>query len=367
MNLDFSPSRNPAVRSWKQQGRKAFGVMGRAVPEELVYAAGIFPVQLLGSPQPIRQAMDYLDVWTCHYIQSILDLGLNGEYEVLDGIVIPHLCDATFSLAGALEVFVEVPYFYWLPHPHSAKVAGALPFFVEELTVLKRSIEKFAKTEITKEALTDAIGIYNKNRDLLREIYDLRGKDKPLVSGVEATEMVMSSMLLPKEESNKILTQRIEEIKRREGLQITGPRLLISGSHFHDLGLFKLVESHGAMAVADDLDTGSRYFWESVDIELDPLEAVAKHRLLDNIPDASFAAERATEKRLDYILGMVKRYSVDGVIFALQEWCDTHKYDEPFLKEELRKAGIPTTTIAIGGTSDTPPVKTRLEAFLETF
>ena len=367
MNFDFLPSRNPAVSLWKGQGKRVFGVVGRAIPEELVYAAGIFPVQLLGSSQSIKAATEYLDVWTCHYIQSVLDLGLNGEYKALDGIIIPHLCDATWALAGALEVFVDLPYFYWLPHPHSAKVAGALPFFVEELTVLKRTIEEFLKTDITEEALKNAIETYNKNRQLLREIYDLRGKEKPLVSGVEATEMVMSSMLLPKEESTKMLAQRIEETKKREGLQITGPRLLISGSHFHDLGLFKLIESRGAMVVADDLDTGSRYFWESVDTEMDPLEAIAKHRLLDSIPDASFAAERATEKRLDYILSMVKRYNVDGVIFALQEWCDTHKYDEPFLKEELRKAGVPTTTIAIGGISDTAPIKTRLEAFLEIF
>ena len=365
---DFLPSRSNSVIAWKKEGKKVFGIVSRTVPEELIYAAGIFPLHLLGSPETIKEAADCFDRWTCHWAQSVLDLGLAGEYEVLDGMVVPQMCDALIGLAGALESFIEMPFFYWLPHPHSAKGEGALEFFIEELERLKSSLEDFSGTEITTESLRRAIKLYNRNRSLLKEVYDLRGSSEgALISGVEATEMVLSSLLMPKEKSNRVMAQRIREAKGRNApLRIKGPRLLISGCVLHDLKLFELIESYGAMVVADDLDTGSRYFWDPVDISPEPLEAIAKHRLLSNIPDAAFAAERATEERLDYIISLVRRYRVNGVIFALQAWCDVHEFDRLFLTEQLQQAGIPVLTIKVGGSSVDAQIKTMVEAFLET-
>ena len=52
---------------------------------------------------------------------------------------------------------------------------------------------------------------------------------------------------------------------------------MIAGSDLDDPGFVKLIEDSGGLVVADDLCTGSRYFWE--DVSGDPLEALARRYL----------------------------------------------------------------------------------------
>lgn len=341
------PAQNKSLQQWKAQGKNVFGYMCSATPEEIIYAAGILPVRLLGNPMNLEKVQGYYPAFTCYVCRSALELGLAGEYKELDGIVVPHMCDGTYGLAGVVEHYIKPPYFYWLPHPHSAKAIGAHDFWLKELTLFKGTLEEFSSTEITDQALSKAIEVYNENRALLREVYDLRGRTQPVISGFEAARLVLLSLLAPKEESNKLISQFLEEAKKRDApLQLDGPRLHISGSVFFDLELFKLIESLGGIVVSDDLCTGTRYFWEPVDTALPPLEAIVR-RYLEKVPCPCMAAEGALEERLEYILEMVKRYKADGVIFSLQKYCDTHQFDHPFLVEELQKAGLPVLTVEV--------------------
>ena len=58
---DVYQNRHEVAKQWKQTGRRVFGYYYSPVPEELMYAAGILPVQIIGSMEATPKADMYLE------------------------------------------------------------------------------------------------------------------------------------------------------------------------------------------------------------------------------------------------------------------------------------------------------------------
>ncbi len=187
-------------------------------------------------------------------------------------------------------------------------------------------------------------------------------KEPPLISGVEALDIVLSSMVTSKEKHNKLLGQLLAEVSNRADPPKDGVRLLVSGSAMDNSEPIKIVEAAGGSVVADDWCTGSRYFWDLVGSEGDPLRAIAK-RYLDKVP-SSFMLER--EERFRHTIEMAKWFDVEAVIIFVLKFCDAHMFDTPQLMEELNALGLPVLYLewehSLSGLAQ---LKTRIEAFLE--
>ena len=84
-----------------------------------------------------------------------------------------------------------------------------------EVEAFKKSIEEWTGSMITDEALDHAINVYNTNRRLLRQVYEMRRLENPVVSGTEAMAMVLSSQIMDKEEHNRLLADAIKELRQR--------------------------------------------------------------------------------------------------------------------------------------------------------
>lgn len=363
------PSQNQSLREWQEQGRKAIGYLCLNVPEEIMYAGGILPVRILGSTENLLQALDYFPGFSCYFARSALEMGLRGEYKVLDGVVTTRCCDTAFWLRHVIEKIVKPFYNYCLIRPLHVQAEGAYEFFLQEINRFKTSLEHlilFSGEEIDSQSLLNAIEVYNKNRALLREIYDLRGKgENPLLSGVEVAEITRSSMLMPKEESNSILAGIIQQAPHRKELPPGNwLRLHVSGSVLSDLQLFELIESCGGIVVSDDLCVGSRYFWQSVDANSPPLESLTRY-YLEKISCPAMFHYGVLDKRLNYIREMVKRYRVDGVIFCVQKFCEPYQLHQPYLVEKLKQRGIPVLSLEVEQGIEVARAQTMLEAFFE--
>ena len=74
---------------WKSRaGREVFGYFCTYVPEEIMYAAEILPVRVLGK----SESQDLTDVYIpttvwCPHSRDCLAQGLMGRYKYLDGVV----------------------------------------------------------------------------------------------------------------------------------------------------------------------------------------------------------------------------------------------------------------------------------------
>ena len=367
-SCDIIPSRNKSLIDWKKQGKKAIGYICTNVPEEIIYAAGILPIRLLGSPVEISEAYAFYSPYMCYFTRSCLELTLKGECTNLDGIAMAYGCDASNDCFHILARHANFPYAYFIYHPINTITEAAYPFYLKEVSSLKESLEKFAGVEITPQSLRQAIKVYNENRALLRQVYDLRGKEEPPpLPGVEVQQIFMSSMLMPKEKNNKLLAKLLQELPGRQGLSPgDGPRLHISGSLLPDLDIFKAIEELGGRVVSDDLCIGSRYFWDDVEESLEPLEALTQHYLDKKVPCLAMASENTSDRYLEYILQMKERYKFDGVVFCTPRYCDTHQMDLPFLIESLRQREVPTLTFDTDQTVASPAeLRAQLRAFLE--
>ena len=255
----------------------------------------------------------------------------------------------------------KIPYFHLINTPHT-NTANAHNFFYEELQRFRASIEEALKCQISDASLRKANEIYNENRALLKKVYDLKREAPPLISGVEALEIVLSSLVAPKTEHTRLLRQLVKEVAGRPDPPGEGVRLLISGSEMDNAELIGLVEDLGGNVVADDLSTGTRYFWNLVGPDADPLRAIAR-RYLDMIPGPFMYHH---EERFQYVKEMVERYDVEGAIIFVLKFCDPHLFDAPLLLETLEASGLPVLYLewehTLGGIAQ---LRTRIEAFLE--
>ncbi len=362
-SCDPMPSKNRSLKEWKRQGKKAFGYTCSKVPEEIMYAAGILPVRIMGSTEELGgAARTYSVPTTCYFTRSTLDMGLKGEFADFDGFVMAYTCECVLVLYHAIEGKFKWDYLYYLVVPGIADEEG-FAYFKKELNRFKSSLEEFTGNRIEEESMRKAIELCNESRALLREVYDLRGRG--LISGLEGAEVFRSSMLMPKEEHNKMVARLIKETPQRKDLSRSdGPRVHISGGMLPNLQLFELIESLGGMVVSDDLCVGSRFFWESVDTTIEPLEALARY-YVGKIPCPFMFTEGVPERRRDYILEMLRKYKAGGVIFCFQRFCDAHLVDYPILADGIKAEGVSVLSTEVE--QDIAPMifRPQLEAFFE--
>jgi len=354
-------ARHSLAKSWKARGKHVIGWSCTYTPEELIYAGNSVPVMVFGNLESTKLADVHLPINTCSFARGCLNSALKGDYDYLDGFIASNSCDNRNKILDLWRYHVQIPYVHFINTPHT-RTEGTHSFFYEETLRFKTSLEEAFGEKITDTALRNAIQVYNENRLLLRKIYDLRMKEPPLISGVEALEIVLSSMVTSKEKHSKLLSHLLAEVSNRADPPKNGVRLLVSGSAMDNSEPIKIVEAVGGSVVADDWCTGSRYFWDLVSSEGDPLRAIAK-RYLDKVP-SSFMLEG--EERFRHTIEMAKCFDVEAVIIFVLKFCDAHMFDTPQLTEELNALGLPVLYLewehSLSGLAQ---LKTRIEAFLE--
>jgi benzoyl-CoA reductase subunit C len=239
-------------------------------------------------------------------------------------------------------------------------------FLRGELDCFKEDVEEWVGKEITDEALDQAIEVYNENRRLMRQIYELRKADNPPITGLECMYMVVSSQFMDKEEHNKLLTEALEELKDRKLDREVGTRLMLVGSENDDAEFISMIEqkiSLPATVVIDDHCTGSRYFWNEVIPEWDRLHALAS-RYIDRPPCP--CRDWPAHRRFPHVLKLAKDWHAEGAIVIQQKFCDPHEIDIPPLREYLEKNGVPSYFLELDVTVPIGQFSTRVEAFLES-
>lgn len=358
--------RHLIAEDWKQKGKKVFGYIYSFVPEELVYAAGILPVQLTeGEPATVTTGEFYLPEFFCDFVHSCLGQGMEGKYEYLDGMIVPDACSSLRALGELWQLHIKTRFFYFLGYPCEANEVTRT-FYLKELSRLRELIEDFCGTRISDKSLHQAIGVYNENRELLRRLYELRLKDSPPLSGSQIFDVVKAGLVMPKEEHNKMLKVLLAQLARVERKTKDKVRLMVSAFIFEEctrkeLNFISLIEKSGAEVVYDDLTEGPRYFGQPVNPKLPPLEAIVE-RYLGNVPiPYRYSSELQAERHVYQAL----RYQVKGAIFFLPKYCFSSFFTQNLVEQKFKERGIPILTLESTADMSEGPLKTRSEAFIE--
>lgn len=363
---DWRDNRHEYAKKWKERtGEKVIGYFCTYVPEEILYAAGVLPVRILGSHEPQDVTEPHIFGMFCPFCRDCLAQGLKGRFDYLNGIMIAQSCLHIRQTYSSWEKHVPTQdsFAYYLNMPHKIQSPRALPFLKAELKIFKNAVEKWTGDEITEAALQKAIDVYNENRRLLKEIYELRKAKNPPLTGEEAMYLSLSSQMVDKAEHNEALRELLKNLSTRDMDRDVGTRLMILGSEDDDIEFINMVESVGGTFVIDDHCTGSRYFWNEVEKNgKDLLEAIAD-RYIQRPACPTKDWEKRT--RVPHVLNLAKEYDAEGVILVQQKFCDPHELDIPIIKQNFEDKGIPTLFLEFDVTVPLGQFRTRVEAFLE--
>lgn len=361
------------VRQWKQRHHGAvIGCMSCLpyfVPEEIIHAAGALPVGIWGEEIPISRADARLQSFTCTMARSSLEMGLRGMLSACDAVVFPSTCDAfqnlseiwkRSSISPATVVNVVMP--------RDTDRASAFHYARQSLRGFLKRIEQLAATEISAEALSRSIEIYETNRRLLREADELRRSAPGFFSAADMMQLVLTSTFMPKQEHTVLARGIVEAARARlaaTGLgEGAGVRIFLAGVMPRPVELLRILERAGVHVVGDRLGMGSLYYDLTIPREGDPLEGLARG-YMSYPPCSTIHSSRST--RAQDLIDRVRESRARGVIILGMKFCEPEFFDYPDLEAHLEEAGIPSLLIETElGMGDVGQAQTRLEAFLET-
>jgi benzoyl-CoA reductase/2-hydroxyglutaryl-CoA dehydratase subunit BcrC/BadD/HgdB len=303
-----------------------------------------------------------MSVYNCSFVRTCLEYALQGAYSSLAGLVSMNSCDHVRRLYDVWQERISLPYMYFLSVPHKLG-DGATAWFHQELTRFRHSLEREAGSPVPPERLQEAIRIYNRTRELLRQLYELRKQDFPPLSGTEMHRIILAATATDREEYNRLLSRLLEEVQGQQIPREYRARLLIVGSVYDDPDFTQVLEEVGGLVVADALCFGSRYFWEPVAEEGDLLYNLAAAYL--KRPACARMAGSGPQ-RLEFIKSLFREFKVDGVVFEVMHNCDLWAGETYYLERGLQEEGIPSLRLhreySLAGIA---AIRTRVEAFIE--
>lgn len=361
---------NGSLLAWKAAGKKVVGYPCTYVPSEIIAAAGLLPYRLRGIEASTTDIGDsYYGPVVCSYPKCLLQLVGEGKYSFLDGAIITNGCDTMRRLeecwrkAGEDIPGIMPAYYHYYGTPHKVE-PYSLKWFEEENRLLIESLERHFGVKITGERLSEQIELYNKGRRLLQRLEDLRMKDEIVISGTDATAIILASTALPWSEYVPMLEETIAELEQAKTVGRKGKRVLLGGSVTDDTDLVRVIEEAGAVVVADTLCFGSKMFDDLVNPEGDPVKALSERYLNRSFCPRMFAYYQPRYQSLKH---KALKAKVDGVILQNVRFCDMHGSENGLFERDLEAAGIPCIRIEreYGPLVEDGRVRMRVDAFLE--
>jgi len=356
-----------SLSKWKEQNKKkVIGCFPMDIPEEIIHAAGMLPVVMWESDEPITVGHAHISPYNCGIVRSVIDDSARGNLGVLDGIVSYETCLQARHLHFILKKTGQYAYCQRIFLPGLVTSDAGKAFMVDNLKRLKESLQHFGGQEISRQSLNQSILIYNENRSLLRKLYDLRKRNPGLLKAKEVLAIVHSSMLMLKEEHNQLLHQLLQDLETKAVKLETRARVILSGSlcEAPQRLILDLIEEAGMVIVDDDLYVGSRYFANDAVADGDPLVALTD-RYLQRIPPSPTRIDADVDWS-DTIVQMVDQNRAAGVISLVVKYCPPHLAYYPDIERELSGAGIHALMLEVEHeVTSLEQVKTRLQAFGE--
>jgi benzoyl-CoA reductase/2-hydroxyglutaryl-CoA dehydratase subunit BcrC/BadD/HgdB len=358
---------NPAgrlVQEARQAGARAIGYTCSFVPEALLSVPGLFPHRMrapgcCGTPM----ADTYLSSVLCSYPRAVLERALDGGFDHVDGWVFVASCDHVRRLHDNLVYLQEPPFHVMLDLPHKSD-PPAVDWYADELRRLVRRLGEHFSVAVDDDAVRRAIAAHNEHLSLLRGLDALRGDRSPPLSGADFHRVLVASSTGPKDRLAPVL----EELTARLHEQPPGPppraRLMVTGSTIDDPGYLSVIESLGAVVVADRFCFGGMPGLSPLPIEEDPVLGLARHALSTTQCPRMM---RGAATRAAYVLRKVREREVDGVVLATMKFCDLWGMESRLLADALREEGVPVLRVereTSGGAEG--QLRTRVQAFLET-
>ena len=334
-----------AAQRWKAEhpGGRAVAMYPVWAPVEVIHAAGMLPLALLGGGAAVEltTADARFQSFVCSIAKSTLELGFQGLMAGVDGVVFSNICDVARNLASIYERNFPDAVVEYLHLPQNSTSAAVAPYAASELRRLAARFDAAFGLPVTDGALARSIETYNALRDRIRALYAARIAEPHKLSTVELYTVLRAATMTPPETAIGWLDDVLAAVPGRPGRPRDGLRVVVEGAFCEQppLGLLEVLEEAGCCVVEDDLLLGWRWFTTDVAGGDDPFAALGAAYVNQAVPSSTRHESR--EHRSAGLIDKVRRGRADAVVFLPAKFCEPALFDYVLMKQGLDRAGIP--------------------------
>ena len=354
---------------YKAKGMKAVGVMPYFAPEELVFAAGMFPAGMWGSnTKTISRAKEYCASFYCSLVQLDLEMLLDGTMDRLDAVITPTCCDTLRPNSQNIKVSMKDRMkVIFLASPQNRFPECGVRYTESRYRMIRGELDEVSGGKMTDEEIQNAIRVYNRSRAARREFVRLAGEHPEAVSAVLRSGVLKASCFMLKDEYTDRLEALNEELRALPKSDWKGVRIVTSGIICDNPALLQILDDNNCAIVADDVAQETRSFrCDCPEDDADPIHALAvqfKNQDYDVLLYDKYSDEN---RRGEYVAGLCKDHNADGLILFMQQFCDPEEMEYPYLKKALDAADIPHIRLGIDQQMrDFGQAKTAIQAFAD--
>lgn len=367
---------NEPSRRAKENGQYAIGSVCAMIPEPLLNLDNCFSLRLRApGTGSMEMGTYYMTSIMCECARALLERALEGGYGYLDCILAPDACaqmNRCVENIDKLKLCDNEHFFVTYSDVPMKSDETALRHYVRQMRqyVLEPLADRLG-VDISEEALARAVEKQNRINSLIMEIGAYRKEDRPRITGYEFAVLCLSTFVCPKEYMIPILSDTLEELKKREPDERSAyrARVVMVGSEIDDPALIRLVEEAGAYVAADCYCLGS--FPERTMISLtddgDVLTQICRH-YMEQGQCPRFMNTDKIRQRHQYVDALAREYRADGIIYEQIKFCDYWGYERAYAGKVMRNDyGYPVLSVdrpyASGSSGQ---LRTRVQAFVES-
>ena len=360
------------AREWKAAvpGRKVIGYMPVYVPREIVHAAGMLPLGILGggADMEVIHGDAFYQSYICRIPRSTIEMAINGKLDFVDGMMFPSICDVIRNLSGIWKLLFKEKYVRYFDAPQNFREEVGGVFYANELRELRDGLAKLAGREVSDDDVRRSIAVYNENRLWVNKVYDFRSAFPWKAPSAEVYLLMRAGMVLPPEEHTLLMREYLAAAGTANRPMRDNCRVVLTGAFCEQppLSLIKSLEMSGCYIVDDDLMLVTRWLLEDVPTEGDPIENLSRAFLLHSAETAAkYEADLA--RKGSYLIDSVRKRKADGVIFAAPSFCDPALLDKPMIISRIEPLGIPYIHIQYAeNSSQMQPIREQSGTFADS-
>lgn len=349
------------IWQWKSDNNgKVIGHLLPDAPEELIHAASATPFAVEGAGVQVSHAQAHIPTYTCSHAMGALEMAIKGDMAVLDGMVIPYVCDTTRNLFHVWQRVVTGVPAEFLRLPKRLDFDGVREYVHAEFSRLFDSLKNITGVDAGEEDLRESLRLYNKSRALMRKAFEKRRSGGKIWTEERLRAVLASSMVAPRQAH----VEWMEALPWDDGDSRPGQTPIYAhGKVWNPPELAQILDELGLVVTGDDIVTGYRNIALDADEQIDPIEALARKHL-NTIPYAGYHID--PKNYVENFVNRVKQSDAKGVIFLNPKFCEAAAFDTPDFLKALEAESIPGLVLETS-VSGAPlgQLKLRLEAFQE--
>jgi benzoyl-CoA reductase/2-hydroxyglutaryl-CoA dehydratase subunit BcrC/BadD/HgdB len=283
-----------------------------------------------------------------------------------DLVVGETTCDGKIKMYELLGKIKDV---HVMELPRTQHKESSKNLWMGEIKALKKKIEEKFHIEITGAKLSEAIRERNRERALLKEVYELSLSKPPAITGLQQLQILYGAQFkFNHQEKVRELEETIRRIKEEyaEGkrpVPETAKRIVVTGCPIGGATekIVRLIEESGGVVVVYENCTGAKQYDRQISETGDPYEALRDYYL-----GIGCSVMSPNPNRFELLGRLCSQFEAHGVIEMLLQSCHTYAVETHSIREFLKTRELPFLSLETDYSSgDTGQLKTRIAAFIE--